>query len=139
MFAVRTKFVTKTEVVLRTVYTALEKGLAVIGPTQVAEELGVSKSTAQKMLNELSEAGYGVYVPKKGLVLNERGKMEAKAAMRMHRLIECLLAELGVEDFCREAEKIGMVAGSSFVDALEAKYGDRKLCPCGKTIPEVKK
>ncbi len=65
--------------------------------------------------------------------------MEAKAAMRMHRLIECLLAELGVEDFCREAEKIGMVAGSSFVDALEAKYGDRKLCPCGKTIPEVKK
>ncbi len=133
----RTKFDIKTEVVFRAVYSALEKGLAVIGPTQVAEELGISKSTAHKLLNELSEAGYGVYVPKKGLVLNEKGEMKAKEAIRMHRLIECLLAELGVEDFCREAEKIGMVAGSSFVEALEARYGDRKVCPCGKRIPEV--
>jgi len=134
---VRTKFDVKTEVIFRAVYLALEKGLAVIGPTQVAEELGISKSTAHKMLNELSEAGYGVYVPKKGLVLNEKGEMKAREAARMHRLIECLLAELGVEDFCNEAEKIGMVAGSSFVEALEARYGDRKVCPCGKRIPEV--
>lgn len=135
----RTKFDIKTEVIFRTIYAALEKGLAVIGPTQVAEELGISKSTAHKMLSELSEAGYGVYVPKKGLVVNEKGEMKAREAVRVHRLIECMLAELGVEDFCNEAEKIGMVAGKSFVEALEARYGDRKFCPCGKRIPEVER
>jgi len=133
----RTKFDTKKEAVFRTVYSAIEKGLVVIGPTQLAEELGVSKSTAHKMLNELSEAGYGIYVPKKGLVLNEKGEIKAKEATRVHRLIECLLAELGVEDFCEEAIKISMVAGTSFFEALEARYGDRKYCPCGKRIPEV--
>ncbi len=78
MFVVRTKFVVKTEVLLRTVYTEIESGVAVIGPTQVAEKLGVSKSTAQKMLNDLSKAGYGVYVPKKGWFSTKGEKWKQK-------------------------------------------------------------
>ncbi|WP_330999867.1 metal-dependent transcriptional regulator [Archaeoglobus neptunius] len=135
----RTRFGLRTEALFRTLYAALEEGISVVGPTQIAESLGVSKSTAYKLLNELSQAGYGQYVPKKGLILNEEGRKEAKMAVRMHRLIECMLDDIGVEEFCGEAERIEMVAGKSFIEAIEAKYGDRKICPCGKKIPEVNK
>jgi DtxR family Mn-dependent transcriptional regulator len=133
----RTKFGLRTEVLLRTVYSAIENDLLVVGPSFVAQSLNVSKSTAQKMLVELSEMGYGVYVPKKGLVLNDAGRREAVKAVRNHRLIECMLDEVGVREVCNEAEKIEMVAGEELMRALEEKYGDRKRCPCGKRIPEV--
>jgi len=128
----------RTEVLLRTLYSAMERGVVVVGPTQLAEQLRISKSTAHKLLNDLSELGYGQYVPKKGLILNENGKSEARMAVRMHRLLECMLDELGVEEFCSEAEKIELVAGEGLIRALESRYGDREFCPCGKRIPEVR-
>jgi len=130
----RTKFGDKTEL-LRAIHHSVEVGILVIGPTFVAEELGISKSTAHKMLNELSFEGFGLYVPKKGLILNEKGMREAERAVRIHRLIECLLEELGVKDFCSEAERLENNAGKSFVEALERRYAGRKFCPCGKKIP----
>ena len=133
----RTKFGLRTGFLLRIVYSAIENDLLVVGPSFVAQSLKISKSTAQKMLVELSEMGYGVYVPKKGLVLNDAGRKEAVKAVRNHRLIECMLDEVGVKDVCNEAEKIEMVAGEELMRALEEKYGDRKRCPCGKMIPEV--
>ncbi len=136
-FFVRTKFGFRTDVLLRTVYSAIENGVLVVGPSFVAKSLNISKSTAQKMLVELSELGYGVYVPKKGLILNDAGRREAVKAVRNHRLIECMLEDIGVEKVCSEAEKIEMVAGEELMKALEVKYGNRKRCPCGKRIPEV--
>ncbi len=135
----RTSFGIRTEVLVRRLCGAVERGAGVIGPTQLAEELRISKSTAHKLLNDLSELGYGQYVPKKGLILNENGKSEARMAVRMHRLLECMLDDLGVEEFCREAERIELVAGEGLIRALETKYGDREFCPCGKRIPEVKR
>jgi len=133
----RTLFASRTEILLRVVYGAIENGIVVVGPTLIAKSLSISKSTAQKVLIELSERGYGVYVPRKGLILNETGRKEAKKAMRNHRLIECMLDEIGVEKVCSEAEKIEMVAGDELMRALEARYGNRKMCPCGNKIPEV--
>jgi len=132
----RTEFDLKTRV-LRVVYTAIENKIIVIGPSFIAKSLHISKSTAQKLLFELSERGYGVYVPRKGLILNDTGKKEAARAMRNHRLIECMLDDVGVIDVCDEAGKIELVAGDGLMKALEERYGDRKICPCGKRIPEV--
>lgn len=133
----RTKFDSRTKVLLRTVYTAIENEILVIGPSFIARSLHISKSTAQKLLFELSERGYGIYVPKKGLVLNDTGKKEAVKAMRNHRLIECMLDDIGVRNVCNEAERIEMVAGEELISALEEKYGNRERCPCGKRIPVV--
>lgn len=133
----RTEFDLRTKALLRTVYTAMENEILVIGPSFIARSLHISKSTAQKLLFELSEIGYGIYVPRKGLVLNDAGKKEAIKAMRNHRLIECMLDEVGVKDVCDEAERIEIVAGEELIKALEKKYGNRERCPCGKRIPEV--
>ncbi len=131
----RTQFELRT--VLRTIYAAIENGEVVVGPSYIAESLGVSKSTAQKILKGISECGLGNYVTKKGLVLNETGMREAEKAMRRHRLIECMLEDMGVRDVCSEAGRIEMVAGEELMMALERKYGDRKTCPCGNRIPET--
>ena len=131
----RTQFELRT--VLRTIYAAIENGEVVVGPSYIAHSLGVSKSTAQKILKGISECGLGSYVAKKGLVLNETGMREAEKAMRRHRLIECMLEEMGVRDVCSEAGRIEKVAGEELMMALERKYGNRKTCPCGNRIPET--
>ncbi len=126
----------RTEVLLRTAYMAAEK-MKIVGPSYIAEALNVSKSTAQRMLIRLSEMGFGEYVPKKGFIFNESGIRAAERVLRKHRLIECLLAELGVRDVCSEAEKIESVIGDELLRIIEMRYGDRKFCPCGNRIPEA--
>ena len=126
----------RTETILRTAYLAAEK-VKIVGPSCIAEILSVSKSTAQRMLIRLSELGFGDYIPKKGFIFNERGIREAERVIRKHRLIECFLAEIGVSDVCKEAEKIESTIGEEFLKVIEDRYGDRKFCPCGNRIPEA--
>ena len=137
MFTIRTLFIMRTETLLRMMYCAVEEGVKIIGPSYIAENLHISKSTAQKMLIRLSKLGLGDYVPKKGFIFNEKGLKVAEKALRKHRLIECMLAELGVNDVCREAEKIESSIGEELLKVLENRYGNRKFCPCGNKIPEL--
>ncbi len=127
----------RTELLLRTAYSMVEEGMKIIGPSCMATKLRVSKSTAQRMLIRLSELGFGEYIPKKGFIFNEDGLKAARDALRKHRLIECMLAELGVSNVCSEAAKIERVIGEEVMRAIEARYGREKYCPCGNTIPEV--
>ncbi len=131
----RTKFSERTNVLLRTIYKAFSEGIKVIGPSYIALNLKCSKSTAQKMLLSLSEMGFGEYTPKKGFLPNEIGVEKAREATRKHRLIECMLKDFGVNNFCFEAEKIECEIGEEFMRVIEEKYGDKEVCPCGKLIP----
>jgi DtxR family Mn-dependent transcriptional regulator len=129
------------DALLRVVYKAFEDGMHVVGPTYIALELGIPKSSAQNQLVRLAETGLGTYVPKKGFIFNERGIDEAKKAVKKHRLLECLMEELGMEksDACREAAKIEGVVSDGLIRLLEERYRPRKVCPCGKEIPEVER
>jgi len=125
----------ETSVLLRIVYAANETGMYVAGTSYFSSELGIPKSTAHKLLVKLAEQGYGVYIPRKGFVLNNKGLKEAKKAMRKHRLIECLLEEIGVTEICLEAARIESVVEGELLEVIEKRYGSRKRCPCGKLIP----
>ncbi len=127
------------DVLLRTIYSAVEEGIAVVGPSYVSLCLGIPKSSAQSKLIKLAEDGLGTYIPGKGLLFNEKGINEAKKAVKKHRLLEWLMVELGMEasSACKEAAKIENHAGEELVRLLEKKYGPRKVCPCGNRIPEV--
>ncbi|MEM0350732.1 MAG: metal-dependent transcriptional regulator [Archaeoglobaceae archaeon] len=109
----------ETKFIIKTLFIAWENGQYVVGPSDLAKKLGISKSTAQKILLKISKLGYGIYVERKGLILTEKGINEGKKLMRRHRLVECLLEDLG-----EELEKF-----------IERKYGKRGICPCGKPIP----
>ena len=125
------------EAVLRIAYREMTEGSKIIGPSHLLRKLGIPKSTAQKILLKVAELGYGTYIPRKGFLLNEKGVVEAERMLRKHRLLECLMEEVGVkeEKICSEAMKIDIFVGDEFVAALEKKYGKREYCPCGNKIP----
>ena len=124
---------------LRVIYLANEKGRKVVGPSYISSTLRIPKSTAHKMLLKLAESGFGVYIPKKGFILNEIGVKEGLKALKKHRLIECLLEELGIsyEHICVEATKIESFVSQELLRVIEERYRGRRFCPCGKEIPEV--
>ncbi|MCS7144008.1 MAG: metal-dependent transcriptional regulator [Archaeoglobaceae archaeon] len=127
----------ETESIIRTLFIAWEEGNYVIGPSYIAQKLSIPKSTAQKMLIELSKLGYGIYVEKKGFILTELGLKEGKRIVRKHRLLECLLEDIGIDkaEICEEASKIDLMLGKGLEMLIEEKYGKRERCPCGKPIP----
>uniref|UniRef100_A0A7J2TI99 Metal-dependent transcriptional regulator n=1 Tax=Archaeoglobus fulgidus TaxID=2234 RepID=A0A7J2TI99_ARCFL len=127
----------ETKLIIKTLFIAWEKGEYVVGPSDLAKNLKIPKSTAQKILVKISELGYGTYIEKKGLILNEKGLKEGRRIMRRHRLLECMLEDLGVkkEFVCSEASKIDLEIGEELEKFIEEKYGKRVICPCGKPIP----
>ncbi|MCX7999587.1 MAG: metal-dependent transcriptional regulator [Leptospiraceae bacterium] len=125
------------EFIIRTLFNAWEEGNYVIGPSYLAQKLEIPKSTAQKVLLDLSKLGYGVYVEKKGFILTELGLREGRRIIRKHRLLECLLEDIGLNkaEICEEASKIDLALGKGLETLIEEKYGKRERCPCGKQIP----
>lgn len=121
---------------LRVIYKAYRKGLSVVGPSYVANELRISKVTAYEALLKLVEMDYGVYIPKKGFMLNSKGIKAGKEVTRRHRLIECFLAELDMDskNICEEATRIECFVSDSLIKALERKYGNKETCPCGYSL-----
>ncbi len=130
-------FIMETKLIIKTLFTAWENGEYVVGPSDLAKKLEIPKSTAQKILIKISELGYGIYIERKGLILNEAGLREGRRLMRRHRLLECMLEDLGVkkELICAEASKIDLELGEELEKFIETKYGKRVTCPCGKPIP----
>ncbi|MCS7121296.1 MAG: metal-dependent transcriptional regulator [Archaeoglobaceae archaeon] len=124
----------RTVFLMRKVYELWNED-CIVTPSKLAEKLSVSKSTAHKILLSISKKGFGRYIERKGLILNEEGIKIAKKALRTHRLLECMLQEIGVENVCFEAEKIEDNIGEGLLKTLEEKYGKRRICPCGKYIP----
>ncbi len=127
--------------VLRFALGARRDGCIVIGPSYLASAFGIPKSSAHNVLKKAAEMGYGTYDRGKGFVMNERGVREAERSLRRHRLLECLLEDIGVskDDVCDEAARIDEFIGEKFEKVLEDRYGNRKFCPCGKEIPQVVK
>ncbi|RLI72227.1 metal-dependent transcriptional regulator [Archaeoglobales archaeon] len=126
----------KESTYLRVIYKAYKKGLSVVGPSYVANKLGISKVTAYEALLKLAELDYGTYIPKKGFMLNNKGVRVGREVTRKHRLIECFLAELDMtsENACKEATRIECFVSDLLIKALEKKYGDREFCPCGYSL-----
>lgn len=126
---------------LREIYRVYEDGLPVIGPTHLSRIMGINKATAFEALNNLEKLGYGRYIKGKGLVLTEKGIEVAKMALRKHRLLECYLDDtLGqsLGDICYEVSIFDSHVGDALFLALEKRYGEKKMCPCGNEIPEQK-
>ncbi|MCS7119495.1 MAG: metal-dependent transcriptional regulator [Archaeoglobaceae archaeon] len=127
----------ETKFIIKTLFIAWENGNYVVGPSDLSKKLDIPKSTAYKILIKMSKLGYGVYLERKGFLLTDKGLKEGKKLIRRHRLLECLLEDLGVrkELICIEASKIDLDIGEEFEKFIEKKYGQKVTCPCGKPIP----
>jgi DtxR family Mn-dependent transcriptional regulator len=126
----------RIETYLRLAYKAYTQGIEVIGPSFIAKELEISRPSAYEGLIKLASMEYGEYIPGEGFKLNKKGIERGKEITKKHRLIECLLGNLGfdAESACTEATKLEPFISKELSKRLEEVFRDRVMCPCGEEI-----
>lgn len=123
---------------IRVIFELEQSGLPVVGVTEIARKLGVSKSYAHSVLKSLAERKLLEYFPRKGFKLSERGRRIAKRLIRTHRILEVLFVEklgLTAEEACMLARKIDIFIPEDVIERIAQSLGDPKTCPCGKPVP----
>jgi DtxR family transcriptional regulator, Mn-dependent transcriptional regulator len=112
-----------------------EEGLVPLG--DLAKELNLSPGTVTTMVKRFAEAGWLLYIPRKGCRLTDSGKKKAVSVLKKHRLVEYFLVEtLGMkgDEVHREAEILEHGFSEKVIEKLDAFLGYPPLDPHGKRI-----
>lgn len=113
---------------------------ALVPVGKVAECLGLTPGTATMMMKHLERDGYGRYVPRKGVMLTEKGRAAALQVLRRHRLIELFLVEVMKLDWSevhQEAEILEHVLSDRLVERIDDMLGHPGYDPHGDPIPDA--
>jgi DtxR family transcriptional regulator, manganese transport regulator len=88
----------------------------------IAERLGVAQPTVAKMLKRLTEDGFVLQQPYRGVFLTPEGQSLAAEARERHRVVEAFLLALGVsaETARRDAEGIEHHVSAETLEAFRA-------------------
>jgi DtxR family Mn-dependent transcriptional regulator len=123
---------------LQTMFWLEEAGLPING-ANIARALQLSPPTVHEMIGRLAGDGYVERADDKSLTFTERGRDEAQAIVRRHRLIERFLTDvLGIpwDEVHEEAERIEHAMSPVLEERMRAAIGDAKTCPHGHPIVE---
>ena len=123
----------------KAIYTLQERAEGPVTTTALAARLGVSAASASGMVRRLGEIGLAKHEPYKGVELTEAGRAVALEVIRHHRLIELLLAELGVpwDRVHDEAEVLEHHISEELEALIAERLGDPTHDPHGDPIPAV--
>jgi DtxR family transcriptional regulator, Mn-dependent transcriptional regulator len=123
---------------LQTLFWLQEAGLPMTG-ANVARAMQLSPPTVHEMIGRLEGDGYVERADDKSLTFTERGRGEAEAIVRRHRLIERFLTDvLGIpwDEVHEEAERLEHAMSPVLEERMLAAIGDAKTCPHGHPIVE---
>jgi DtxR family transcriptional regulator, iron-dependent repressor len=123
---------------LQTMFWLQEAGLPITG-ANIARAMQLSPPTVHEMIGRLEEDGYVGRASDKSLSFTDRGRDEAQAIVRRHRLIERFLTDvLGVpwDEVHEEAERLEHAMSPVLEERMLAAIGDAKTCPHGHPIVE---
>jgi DtxR family transcriptional regulator, iron-dependent repressor len=123
---------------LQTMFWLEEAGLQING-ANIARALQLSPPTVHEMIGRLEGDGYVERADDKSLTFTERGRGEAQAIVRRHRLIERFLTDvLGIpwDEVHEEAERLEHAMSPVLEERMLAAIGDAKTCPHGHPIVE---
>ena len=115
-----------------------EAGLPITG-ANLARAMQLSPPTVHEMIGRLEGDGYVDRADDKSLAFTERGRNEAEAITRRHRLIERFLTDvLGIpwDEVHEEAERLEHAMSPVLEERMLAAIGDAKTCPHGHPIVE---
>jgi DtxR family Mn-dependent transcriptional regulator len=115
-----------------------EAGLPING-ANIARAMQLSPPTVHEMIGRLEGDGYIERADDKSLIFTERGRQEAEAISRRHRLIERFLTDvLGIpwDEVHEEAERLEHAMSPVLEERMLAAIGDAKTCPHGHPIVE---
>jgi DtxR family transcriptional regulator, Mn-dependent transcriptional regulator len=123
---------------LQIMYWLMEAGLPITG-ANIARAMQLSPPTVHEMLGRLEEDGYVKRGDDRSVSFTERGRDEAEAMVRRHRMIERFLTDvLGVpwDEVHEEAERLEHAMSPVLEERMMAAIGDAKTCPHGHPIIE---
>jgi len=115
-----------------------EAGLPITG-ANIARAMQLSPPTVSEMVGRLEGDGYVERASDKTLAFTGRGREEAEAIVRRHRLIERFLTDvLGIpwDEVHEEAERLEHAMSPVLEERMKAAIGDAKTCPHGHPIVE---
>jgi DtxR family transcriptional regulator, Mn-dependent transcriptional regulator len=123
---------------LQTMFWLEEAGLEITG-ANIARALQLAPPTVHEMIGRLETDGYVDRARDKSLTFTERGRSEAEAVVKRHRLIERFLTDvLGIpwDEVHEEAERLEHAMSPVLEERMLAAIGDAKTCPHGHPIVE---
>jgi DtxR family transcriptional regulator, Mn-dependent transcriptional regulator len=126
-----------TEMYLRTVYELEEEGVVALR-ARIADRLGQSGPTVSQTVARMERDGLLHVADDRHLQLSEKGRREAVAVMRKHRLAERLLADvigLDWEQVHIEACRWEHVMSEAVERRIVAMLAKPLVCPHGNPIP----
>jgi DtxR family Mn-dependent transcriptional regulator len=115
-----------------------EAGLPING-ANIARAMQLSPPTVHEMIGRLEGDGYIERADDKSLNFTDKGRREAEAISRRHRLIERFLTDvLGIpwDEVHEEAERLEHAMSPVLEERMLAAIGDAKTCPHGHPIVE---
>ena len=115
-----------------------EAGLPITG-ANIARAMQLSPPTVHEMIGRLADDGYVARADDKSLAFTGKGRSEAEAITRRHRLIERFLTDvLGIpwDEVHEEAERLEHAMSPVLEERMLAAIGDAKTCPHGHPIVE---
>src|SRR3954451_24489860 len=123
---------------LQTMFWLEEAGLQING-AEIARAMRLSPPTVHEMIGRLEGDGYVERADDKSLTFTERGRGEAEAIVRRHRLIERFLTDvLGIpwDEVHEEAERLEHAMSPVLEERMLAAIGDAKTSPPRHPIVE---
>jgi DtxR family Mn-dependent transcriptional regulator len=123
---------------LQIMYWLMEAGLPITG-ANIARAMQLSAPTVHEMLGRLEQDGYVKRADDRSVDFTERGRREAEAMVRRHRMIERFLTDvLGVpwDEVHEEAERLEHAMSPVLEERIRAAIGDATTCPHGHPIVE---
>jgi DtxR family Mn-dependent transcriptional regulator len=115
-----------------------EAGLPING-ANIARAMQLSPPTVHEMIGRLEGDGYVERADDKSLIFTDKGRGEAEAISRRHRLIERFLTDvLGIpwDEVHEEAERLEHAMSPVLEERMLAAIGNAKTCPHGHPIVE---
>ena len=123
----------------KAIYSLERSGGGPVSTSGLAERLDVSPASASGMVRKLGELGLARHEPYRGVTLTPAGERVALEVIRHHRLLELLLADLGVpwDRVHEEAEVLEHHISEELEELIANRFGDPTHDPHGDPIPSA--
>lgn len=104
----------------------------------IASAFSVDPSTITKMLAELTEGGYLLHTPYRGVTLTESGRRYAAFLIRRHRILSLMLVRNGLspQEACEEVRRFESMVSKKTVDRICQFMGHPQQGVCGEITHE---
>ena len=110
-----------------------------VGPQELADKMGVTKVCSFQKMRRLEVLGYGDYMVRKGLRLNEAGVKAVEEEIRRHHMLERFLSktlEMSEEEACDHSSHMGPFICEGVMKVISERYGHEIQCECGHCLHE---